>query len=123
LYGCGPRLFECLKLRVQDVKFDMGVLTVHDGKGKKDRTLPEVLIPELRAQLEEVIQIHRAPWTQRRLHDLAGPTPSVADGSDRQITQALPRSKPDVGLSQHPAFQQTFRNDALYYDATCLAAD
>jgi hypothetical protein len=39
LYGCGLRLFECLKLRVQDLNFDMQVLTVHDGKGLKDRTL------------------------------------------------------------------------------------
>lgn len=62
LYGCGLRLFECLKLRVQDVNFDMGILTVHDGKGKKDRALPlpKVLLPELRAQLDEVIRIHRA---------------------------------------------------------------
>ncbi|WP_200278898.1 tyrosine-type recombinase/integrase [Rhabdochromatium marinum] len=28
LYGCGLRLFECLKLRVQDVNMDMMVLTV-----------------------------------------------------------------------------------------------
>lgn len=35
LYGCGLRLFECLKLRVQDLNFDMKVLTVHDGKGQK----------------------------------------------------------------------------------------
>lgn len=62
LYGCGLRLFECLKLRVQDINFDMGVLTVHDGKGQKDRTLPlpKVLLPELRAQLDEVIRVHRA---------------------------------------------------------------
>ncbi|MEA3274743.1 MAG: integron integrase [Pseudomonadota bacterium] len=61
LYGCGLRLFECLKLRVQDLNFDMKVLTVHDGKGKKDRTvpLPEVVIPELRLQLENVKQVHR----------------------------------------------------------------
>ena len=46
LYGCGLRLFECLKLRVQDVNMDMMVLTVHDGKGKKDhdiRTIQELL--------------------------------------------------------------------------------
>jgi integrase len=54
LYGCGLRLFECLKLRVQDLNFEMKVLTVHDGKGQKDRTvpLPRVLVPELNAQLE-----------------------------------------------------------------------
>jgi integron integrase len=61
LYGCGLRLFECLKLRVQDVNFAMNVVTVHDGKGQKDRTvpLPQVLIPELQAQLERVRQVHQ----------------------------------------------------------------
>jgi integron integrase len=61
LYGCGLRLFECLQLRVQDLNFDMHVLTVHDGKGQKDRTLPlpQVLLPALSAQLEKVKQVHR----------------------------------------------------------------
>jgi len=61
LYGCGLRLFECLKLRVQDLNFGMKVLTVHDGKGKKDRTvpMPEAAIPELRLQLENVKQVHQ----------------------------------------------------------------
>ena len=51
LYGCGLRLFECLKLRVQDLNLDMKVLTVHDGKGQKDCTvpLPQVLMPALKA--------------------------------------------------------------------------
>ena len=38
LYGCGLRLSECLNLRVGCLNFDAGILTVHDGKGKKDRT-------------------------------------------------------------------------------------
>jgi integron integrase len=65
LYGCGLRLFERMKLRVQDVNFDMKILTVHDGKGQKDRTvpLPLVLLPELRAQLETVIRIHQQDLT------------------------------------------------------------
>ena len=60
LYGCGLRLFECLKLRVHNFNFDAGVLTIHDGKGKKDRTvpLPKVIIPELLAQLERVKTLH-----------------------------------------------------------------
>ncbi|OAI24243.1 integron integrase [Methylomonas sp. BW4-1] len=60
LYGCGLRLFECLKLRVQDLNFDLQVLTVHDGKGQKDRTLPmpEVLTTELAAQVERVAALH-----------------------------------------------------------------
>jgi site-specific recombinase XerD len=40
LYGCGLRISEGLKLRVQDLNFDTGVLSIHDGKGKKDRSLP-----------------------------------------------------------------------------------
>lgn len=61
LYGCGLRLFECLKLRVQDLNFEMRVLTVHNGKGQKDRTapLPEVLVPELKAQLNRVSELHK----------------------------------------------------------------
>ena len=62
LYGCGLRLFEGLKLRVQDLNFAMRVLTVHDSKGQKDRTvpLPETLVPELQAQLDRVAQVHEA---------------------------------------------------------------
>ncbi|RJR44832.1 MAG: integron integrase [Desulfobacteraceae bacterium] len=60
LYGCGLRLFECLKLRVHDFNFDAGLLTVHDGKGKKDRSvpLPRLILPELLAQLERVKKLH-----------------------------------------------------------------
>ena len=60
LYGCGLRLFECLGLRVHCFNFDMGVLTVHDGKGQKDRTvpLPEKLLPELREHLELLKKLH-----------------------------------------------------------------
>lgn len=62
LYGCGLRLFECLKLRVQDVDLDMMMLTVHDGKGKKDRTvpLPQALRTEIDLQLEQVAHQHAA---------------------------------------------------------------
>ena len=51
LYGCGLRVSECLNLRVQCFNFDARVLTVHDGKGQKDRTvpLPEMILPELQA--------------------------------------------------------------------------
>ncbi len=61
LYGCGLRLFECLHLRVHCFNFDAGVLTVHDGKGKKDRTvpLPVMILPELKARLELLKVLHR----------------------------------------------------------------
>lgn len=60
LYGCGLRLFECLKLRVQNFNFDEGVLSIQDGKGKKSRTvpIPTTITPELLAQLEDVRTLH-----------------------------------------------------------------
>ncbi len=61
LYGCGLRLFECLGLRVHCINFDAGVLTVHDGKGKKDRTLPlpKKILPELQGHLETLKDLHQ----------------------------------------------------------------
>ncbi|MFC1885004.1 integron integrase [Thermodesulfobacteriota bacterium] len=60
LYGCGLRLFECLNLRVHCMNFEAEILTVHDGKGQKDRTvpLPEILIPELRDHMESLKELH-----------------------------------------------------------------
>jgi integron integrase len=62
LYGCGLRLFECLQLRVHCLNFDARILTVHDGKGQKDRTvpLPEKIAPELRAHMETLKSLHQS---------------------------------------------------------------
>lgn len=61
LYGCGLRLFECLGLRIGDIDLEGGMLTVHDGKGKKDRSLPlpEKAIPFIRIQFEKVDDLHK----------------------------------------------------------------
>ncbi|NYS62605.1 integron integrase [Vreelandella salicampi] len=37
LYGSGLRITECLRLRVKDIDFSRGSITVRDGKGAKDR--------------------------------------------------------------------------------------
>ncbi len=60
LYGCGLRLGECLSLRVQCFNLDGAILTIHDGKGRKDRAvpLPRALLPELKDQLERVKHLH-----------------------------------------------------------------
>jgi integron integrase len=55
LYGTGMRLMEALRLRVKDIDFSAGSITVRAGKGNKDRTvmLPHSLEPQLRALLDE----------------------------------------------------------------------
>lgn len=62
LYGSGLRLTEALRLRVQDVDFAMGQITVRSGKGDKDRVtmLPAKLVPALTAHLERVRRLHAA---------------------------------------------------------------
>lgn len=53
-------MFEGLKLRWHNCNFAAGILTLHDGKGKKDRTvpLPQSILPALQAQLERVMKLH-----------------------------------------------------------------
>ncbi len=59
LYGCGLRLFECLKLRAKDFNFDAGILTAH-GKGGKDRTVPvpQSIMPELTGKFEAIKKLY-----------------------------------------------------------------
>ena len=60
LYGTGMRLMECLRLRVKDVDFARGEITVRDGKGGKDRrtVLPRSLVEPLQVEIERVRVLH-----------------------------------------------------------------
>ncbi len=62
LYGCGLRLSECMNLRIHNFNFDHHVLTIHDGKGKKDRIvpIPELIQDDLQNQVNQVIALHDA---------------------------------------------------------------
>src|SRR5690349_20674611 len=55
LYGTGMRLMEALRLRVKDVEFEHGRITVREGKGGKDRVtvLPKQLVAPLQAHIAE----------------------------------------------------------------------
>jgi len=61
LYGSGLRLMEGLRLRVKDVDFTYGQLTIRDGKGEKDRVtmLPASLNKPLTRHLAKVRLLHR----------------------------------------------------------------
>lgn len=61
LYGCGLRLMECIRLRIQDVDFGQGRVFVRGGKGNKDRTviLPDAIRAQLADHIERVGELHR----------------------------------------------------------------
>ena len=76
LYGGGLRLSEALRLRVKDVNFEQGVLTIRGGKGDRDRVtmLPQTLEPVLRAHCDAV----RLRWeTAQREKSLPVSMPSA----------------------------------------------
>ena len=56
MYGAGLRLMELLRLRVQDIDLERGIVTVRDGKEGKDRVtvLPSSLKAPLAAHLERL---------------------------------------------------------------------
>lgn len=82
LYGTGMRLMEGLRLRVQDIDFGAGSITVRNGKGGKDRVvmLPRALAPELRRVLQE-----REAWHQADL---------IAGRADVELPHALHKKYP-----------------------------
>jgi integron integrase len=62
MYGGGLRLLECARLRVKDLDFGRGEVTVHDGKGRKDRVtlLPSKAREPLQAHVSRVKLQHEA---------------------------------------------------------------
>lgn len=56
IYGGGLRSTECVRLRVKDLDFDRGCMSIRAAKGDKDREtlLPESLIDSLKTHLSNV---------------------------------------------------------------------
>ncbi|HCK93054.1 MAG TPA: integron integrase, partial [Gammaproteobacteria bacterium] len=54
LYGSGLRIMECVRLRIKDIDFGYGIITVRNGKGRKDRVVP--LPKKLKTPLEDHIK-------------------------------------------------------------------
>lgn len=68
LYGTGMRISECMKLRVMDLDFERGEVSVRRGKGGKDRVtvLPSSLAAALRRHLAEMQAVHERELVQGR---------------------------------------------------------
>lgn len=62
MYGAGLRLMECCRLRMKDIDFERGQLTVRGGKGDKDRfvMLPAVTREPMRRRMEWRSALHAA---------------------------------------------------------------
>jgi integrase len=84
LYGCGLRLGEALRLTVADVDLQRGILTIREGKFRRDRLVPV------------------APALQRRLQEYAN---ALAPRNEREPFFPSPRG----GAYDPRAIYQTFR--------------
>ncbi len=84
MYGSGLRLMEAMRLRVKDLDFGQGTITIHDGKGGKHRivTLPKAL--------EDRLQQHLANLHEKHLQDL------VVGAGDVHMPEALLRKWPNA---------------------------
>ena len=87
LYGCGLRISEGLRLRVKDIDFTSGSITVRAGKGDKDRVvmLPQSLAPQLRALVQQREQWHAVDLAMGR--------------ADVELPHALHRKYPHANLA------------------------
>ena len=100
----GLRLLECAELRVKDINFDRGELTIRDGKGGKDRLtmLPTALKAPLLDHLARVKAQHDV--------DLAGDRGAVA------LPGALREKYPNAPFEW--AWQWVFPATRFYRDPT-----
>jgi len=102
LYGSGLRLLEGLPLRVKDLDFGRGEITIREGKGQKDplTMLPPVLHEPLQDHLRRVREQHKA--------DLEG-------GLGRApLPEALVRKYPNA--DREWGWQWVFPASSLYLD-------
>jgi integron integrase len=84
MYGSGLRVMETLRLRVKDIDFGQGTITIHDGKCGRHRIVP------LPKSLEQRLKDHLAAAHARHLQDLA------VGAGDIHMPEALLRKWPNA---------------------------
>ena len=91
LYGSGLRITECLRLRIQDIDFDRGTLTVTKGKGGKDRKtiLSQALIPDIQRQIKCAKQLQQKD-------NQSGHGPSLPNALHRKHSQCFSPAELDL---------------------------
>jgi integron integrase len=84
MYGSGLRVIECMRLRVKDLDFDQGTITIHDGKGGGHRVVP------LPVALETRLRRHLETAQGQHLRDLA------AGAGEVHMPESLARKYPNA---------------------------
>lgn len=103
IYGGGLRVGEAVTLRVKDIDFDAGSVTVRAGKGDSDRTTL------MAARVVEPLQQHLSRVREIHARDLA------AGAGEAELPSALARKYPGAGR-QWP-WQFVFPTASLQADA------
>jgi integron integrase len=104
LYGGGLRLLEALRLRVKDLDFERGEITLREGKGDKDRvtTMPRAVVRPLQEHLRRVQVLHQQ---------------DLADGYGRvELPHALARKYPNA--NREWAWQSAFPQEHRWVNAS-----
>lgn len=85
MYGCGLRFSEMVQLRLKDLDFEAGMLTIRGGKGDKDRTvrLPKSLEGEILEQVNRCKRLWETDSKAKRV--CPSPIPSL----ERKLGRAV----------------------------------
>ena len=110
LYGSGLRITECLRLRVKDVDLLRNSITVHDGKGGKDRQT--ILSPSLAKPLNYLIE--KAIQLQQQ-DNLQGIGPSLPHMLGKKFPNAYRQPAwmfifPSTTICKHPITDKLCRH-------------
>lgn len=131
LYGSGLRLLEALTLRVKDVDFTRGQLTVRDPKWKHDRAtmLPGAVTAELHEQLVHARLLHQEDlacgWGEVWLPDaIARKFPSAArEWRWQWVFPATRRWRDEQGREGRPHLHETVVQRAVTEAARAAGID
>jgi len=92
LYGCGLRVSEVVRIKMNDIDLDRMVLRVYQGKGKKDRM---VMIPR---RLFEILNIQQKLKT---MDDFLFTNGRGGRLSERSIEHIVKQASIDAGVCKH----------------------
>ncbi len=137
LYGTGLRQSEGLRLRIKDLDFGQGTITVHDGKGNKHRVvpLPRAMETDLRDHIDRLREQHEA-WLKLGQGAVHIPTALARKYSNARTEFAWQYLFPAARLCAHPRtgdvarhhlhekslqsqFRKAFLQTNIYKKASC----